>query len=142
MKPFFLFQMFENKRKTHLKSQVVISQLFSKGKVITKGPLRLVYFEIKPKESNELQFLISVPKKRFKLAVSRNRIRRVISEAYRLNSDSLRKSISELNKQYAIAIIYIGKKEVNFKTIEEQLQKVLSELVNKINYNESDQIKS
>ena len=142
MKPFFLFQMFDNKRKNHLKSQVIISQLFSKGKVITKGPLRLVYFEIQPKCSNDLQFLISVPKKRFKLAVSRNRIRRVISEAYRLNSSPLRQSIQELDKQYALAIIYIDKKEVSFEIIEEKLQKLLSELVNKINFNESHQIKS
>lgn len=134
--------MFENKRKDHLKSKIVINQLFSKGKVITKGPLRLVYFEIKPKGNNELQFLISVPKKRFKLAVSRNRIRRVISEAYRLNANPLRSSIQELDKQYALAIIYIGKKEVSFEIIEEYLQEILSELGIKINTNENHQIKS
>ena len=142
MKPFFLFQMFENNRKTHLKSKVIIDQLFSKGKVITKGPLRLVYTKITTQGNNELQFLISVPKKRFKLAVSRNRIRRVISEAFRLNINQLRNSLQELDKQYAIAIIYIGKKEVSFEIIEEQLQKALSVLTIKINNDENHQIKS
>jgi len=142
LKPFFLFQMFENKRKNHLKSKIVISQLFSKGKVITKGPLRLVYVEILPKNANDLQFLISVPKKRFKLAVSRNRIRRVISEAFRLNASEFQNSLHQLEKQFAIALIYIGKKEVNFETIEKYVQQILSELSIKIQNNENNQIKS
>lgn len=137
MKPFFLSEMFENKRKNHLKSEIIISQLFSKGKVITKGSLRLVYLEILPKRNNELKFLISVPKKRFKLAVSRNRIRRMISEAYRLNSIPLRNNLKQMDKQYAIAIIYIGKKEIQFDSIEHHLQTVLNELATKININES-----
>jgi len=124
--------MFENKRKNHLKSKLIIDQLFSIGKVITKHPFRLVYLTVKEPTFTGVQHLISVPKRNFKLAVSRNKIRRKISEVYRLNSSELKDETRAKNVHVAIGIIYIGKKETEYAVVDQKLTAILHELVLKI----------
>lgn len=123
---------FENKRKNHLKSKLIIDQLFSVGEVITKAPFRLVFLQTKEPTFLGVQLLISVPKRRFKLAVSRNRIRRLISEVYRLNSVELQEFTKNSNQQLSIGIIYIGKKEVAFQVMEQKLSLLIEELTQKV----------
>lgn len=122
---------FENKRKSHLKSKRIIDALFSEGQVITKKPFRLIYLKHKDSNLTGIQHFISVPKKRFKLAVTRNRIRRVISEAYRLQVNEIKQQFEHSNTYLAIGIIYIGKKEIRFSEIEEQMKDLLEELISK-----------
>ncbi|UTW67684.1 ribonuclease P protein component [bacterium SCSIO 12643] len=122
---------FENKRKSHLKSKLIIDQLFSEGQVITKKPFRLIYLKCEDPNLNGVQHFISVPKKRFKLAVTRNRIRRIISEAYRLHANEIKQQFEHSNTYLAIGIIYIGKKEIRFSEIEKQMKDLLAELISK-----------
>lgn len=122
----------ENKRKNHLKSKLIIDQLFSQGKALKKSPFRLVYLNVSEPIFLGDQILISVPKRNFKLAVSRNRIKRVISEIYRLHSADLKSLILSQNMHLAIGVIYIGKKEVAFSEAEQKIQILLQELVQKL----------
>ena len=62
-----------------------IDALFRDGKAFYAGPFRVVYRFV-PDDSGT-RFLVSVPRKRFRKAVDRNRIKRVIREAYRLNRE-------------------------------------------------------
>jgi len=93
----------ENKDFTYLKteklkSRKIIELLFSKGKSISKYPLRLVY--IKTDEVDEkLLFGVSVSKRNFKNAVDRNYFKRVLRECYRLNKHLL---YDNLDKPYAM----------------------------------------
>lgn len=111
-----------------LKSKTTIDLLFSKGKSVSKYPLRLVYIESdydvpKPKTSDEPQKLkmgVSVSKKNFKNAVDRNYFKRVLRETYRLNKQIL---IDSLDKPYAFMFFYQTKdrlpyEEINTKTIQ------------------------
>lgn len=116
------------KRKSHLKSKLIIDQLFASGKVITERPFRLVYLEMETPVEKGVQILISVPKKRFKLAVSRNKIRRMTSEIYRLGSVSFQHQIKEENRQIALAIIYIGNRRTDFIKSKEKLEVALQKL--------------
>lgn len=122
---------FENKRKSHLKSKRIIDALFSEGQVITKKPFRLIYLKHQDPNLTGIQHFISVPKKRFKLAVTRNRIRRVISEAFRLHVNEIKQQFEHSNTYLAIGIIYIGKKEIRFSEIEERMKDLLEELISK-----------
>ncbi|HPD59040.1 MAG TPA: ribonuclease P protein component, partial [Paludibacteraceae bacterium] len=63
-----------------LNSKIKIDRLFTDGKAFLVYPLRTVYF-ISSENPSELEVLISVPKKKFKKAVHRNRIKRLIREA-------------------------------------------------------------
>lgn len=121
------------KRKNHLKSKRLIDELFSKGKALNKPPFRLIFLEVTDSGFFGAQVLISVPKRRFKLAVSRNRIRRLVSESYRLNSIELQQQITTEKKHLAIAFIYMGKKEMSFSVIDQQMKEILADLSLKIN---------
>ena len=116
------------KRKNHLKSKRIIDSLFLSGKALNKSPFRLLLSEVNESDFVGVQVMISVPKRRFKLAVSRNRIRRLISEAYRLKSGEIQQQIESDKKHLAIAIIYMGKKEQSFSVIQEKLETALKEL--------------
>ena len=72
-------------------SKKLIERLFSGGnKSFPAFPLRVVYMSLSADESEaDVSILISVPKKRFKHAVDRNRVKRQVREAYRLNKHIL-----------------------------------------------------
>ena len=72
-------------KREHIVSTRLIEQLFGSGSTsMAAYPLRAV-FRIVDRSQTEVpvQVLISVPKKRFKHAVDRNRVKRQIREAYR-----------------------------------------------------------
>ena len=137
-KPFFCAVKLANKRKSHLKSKVVIGQLFSQGKVITKPPFRLVYLSLLESGFSGSQLLISVPKRRFKLAVTRNAIKRKISEAFRLQSTDLNAFLNETNTHLAIGFIYIGTRELHSEEAQKKMQDALDKLLKKLKQNENE----
>jgi ribonuclease P protein component len=107
-----------------LKSKITIDLLFSKGKSVSKYPLRLVFVESFygiPEDSNQkLKMGVSVSKKYFKHAVDRNYFKRVLRETYRLNKHLL---TANLDKPYAFMFFYQTKdrltyEEINKKTIQ------------------------
>jgi ribonuclease P protein component len=107
-----------------LKSKITIDLLFSKGKSVSKYPLRLVYVESDygiPEDSGQkLKMGVSVSKKYFKHAVDRNYFKRVLRETYRLNKYLL---VDHLDKPYAMMFFYQTKdrlsyEEINTKTIQ------------------------
>tara|TARA_R110002050_G_scaffold149463_1_gene276089 strand:+ start:140098 stop:140496 length:399 start_codon:yes stop_codon:yes gene_type:complete len=123
---------FENKRKNHLKSKLVIDQLFSSGRALKKSPFRLVYLVESEGSFIGDKILVSVPKRNFKLAVSRNRIKRVISEIYRIHSIDLKTLLASQNRSLAIGIVYIGKKEPTYSEADQKIQGLLEELIQKL----------
>jgi ribonuclease P protein component len=107
-----------------LKSKITIDLLFSKGKSVSKYPLRLVYVEsdygIPEASDQKLKMGVSVSKKYFKHAVDRNYFKRVLRETYRLNKHLL---IDSLDKPYTFMFFYQTKdrlsyEEINTKTIQ------------------------
>lgn len=107
-----------------LKSKITIDLLFSKGKSVSKYPLRLVFVEsdygIPETSEQKLKMGVSVSKKYFKHAVDRNYFKRVLRETYRLNKHLL---IDHLDKPYAMMFFYQTKdrlsyEEINTKTIQ------------------------
>ena len=67
-----------------LKSRKLIEKLFIEGDSLKEYPLRLKYLKIRD-ENNSVKVAFSVPKRNFKLAVDRNRIKRLLRESYRKN---------------------------------------------------------
>ena len=118
-----------------LKSKITIDLLFSKGKSVSKYPLRLVFVESDygiPEDSDQkLKMGVSVSKKYFKHAVDRNYFKRVLRETYRLNKHIL---IDNLDKKYAFMFFYQTKdrltyEEINTKTIQ-LFERFVSQLKN------------
>ena len=106
-----------------LKSRKLIAEIFSNGKSVTAFPLKMIYLEQVDGDINQAAF--SVPKKNFKKAVSRNRIKRQIREAYR-NHKTLVKSNND--KAFAFVFLYIGKEQESYEAIENAMIKLLQKL--------------
>lgn len=103
-------------KKEKLKSQKTIDLLFSKGKSVTKYPLRLVYVATND-EDEKLKFGVSVSKKHFKHAVDRNYFKRVLRECYRLNKHIIH---DNLDQSYAIMFFYQTKDRLSYQEIHEK----------------------
>jgi ribonuclease P protein component len=109
-----------------LKSKKLIDTLFIEGKSVKSFPLRLVYLESHlTDKSVSVQAGVSVSKRNFKLAVSRNRIKRLMRESYRIHKDS----INVRGTTYAMLILYTGHKEVSQK----ELHKAMIKLIKRFN---------
>lgn len=107
----------------NLKSRKLIDQLFSEGKSIAEFPIRLRYLPIENRGHSQAAF--SVPKRNFKLATSRNRIKRQMREAYRLN-----KSVLNINKdaKFALLFLYLGKDGSDYNAIDKAIIALLKKL--------------
>ena len=107
---------FKYPKKEKLKSRKIIDSLFTKGKSVSKFPLRLVYAPIADADA-KLKFGVSVSKKHFKHAVDRNYFKRVLRECYRLNKHLIH---DNLDQPYAIMFFYQTKERLSYQEINEK----------------------
>ena len=105
-----------------LKSQKLIEKLFSEGKSFAVYPLRLVYLQTSFEQPVKVKTGVSVSKRNFKTAVARNRIKRLMREAYRLNKSNY---FDNIPNQYAFMILYIGKTSSDFQTISKKMNTLM-----------------
>ncbi|RME93030.1 MAG: ribonuclease P protein component [Bacteroidetes bacterium] len=120
---------FRFRRGERLKSHQEISRLFGRGsQSIGKYPLRLVWREMSKRRSlYPVQFALSVPKKRFKRAVVRNRLRRRIREAWRLHKHELYARLPDDAPQLAWMVIYVGREEHDYDRIARSMRKLITQ---------------
>ena len=84
----------------------------------------MVYAE--PSEEMEAEILFSTPKKFLKRANKRNKIRRRMREAYRLNKQIV--LTSEDKRHLQVALIYSSKEMLDYKTIENATKRILENI--------------
>ncbi|MEP7169663.1 MAG: ribonuclease P protein component [Bacteroidota bacterium] len=108
-------------KQERLCSRKTIEKIFESGKAINENPLRLLWIENPNAEKVFLQITISVPKKKIKKAVNRNKIKRHIREAYRLNKHKFFSAFENSEKQYAAIIIYTGREPLAWKELEAKI---------------------
>lgn len=112
-----------------LKSKNTINLLFSKGKSVSKYPLRIVYVE-ENLEDSAIKMGVSVSKKYFKKAVDRNYYKRVLRETYRLNKHLI---INNLEKKYAFMFFYQTKDRLCYDEIDTKTKQLFEKLIKQIN---------
>lgn len=145
MEGFFNFASLEKKirytlgKEKRLKSRKAIELLFKSGKSFSIFPFRILYLfhQANPSLANrELTPAISglkagftVSSRHFKKAVDRNRIKRLMREAYRLQKNELQ-LLPELNK-YGLTLffIYVGKELPEYELVYEKTAIVLNRLI-------------
>jgi len=116
----------------HLCGEKRITRLYTQGDAFIAFPMRVVFL-IEPKsESKPSNVLVSVPKKRFKRSVKRNRLKRLMREAYRLNKIPLIEKLEEKQMQIHIAFNYVSNDVLDFPTIEKKMLLSLQKLMEKV----------
>lgn len=114
------------KKGERLKSRKLIEHLFVDGKDFKSFPIRLVYLQIEHDSDFLVQAGFSVPKRQFKKAVDRNRIKRLMREAYRLQKNTLPKLQDKIyTKKHVFMFIYMTDTIVSYKDVEGRIGKLL-----------------
>lgn len=103
--------------------RTIIGKLFESGsRSMSAFPLRVVYMPIKKEEETPcVSMLVSVPKRHFKRAVKRNRVKRQVREAYRLNKHVLIDMLADKPYGMVVAFIWLDKE---MRSTEEVIRKV------------------
>lgn len=106
-----------------LKSQKLIGRLFAEGASLSQYPIKLIYLKTELPKSVRIQAGVAVPKRNFKSAVKRNRIKRLLREAYRLNNNEV---FNNSAGRFALLFLYLGKEMPSYPEIETAMKGVLA----------------
>jgi len=109
-------------KKEKLKSRKLIDQLFAEGQSVTSFPVKLIYLKTELPFNVFFQAGVTVPKKNFKSAVKRNRIKRLLREGYRLNKHLV---FNNSKGSFAFLFLYLGKEIPDYMLVDENIKAVL-----------------
>lgn len=113
-------------------SKKEIAMLFGATKTFKKYPLILKYVWSSADQPNAPKVLISVPKRKFKRAVDRNKLKRLIREAYRLNKHKIIGESTRDGAELLILILYSGSEMLGYQKIEDSIKIALENLKNNL----------
>ncbi|MDR3309005.1 MAG: ribonuclease P protein component [Tannerella sp.] len=122
-------------REERLSCKKDIDRLFAEGNAFVAYPLRVIYLEeaVDGRWPAGVRVMISVPKKRIRRAVGRNRIKRLVRETYRLNKSELVESCRQSNKYLHVAFTYLSDEILLYRNIEKAMHKAMKNLFGKEN---------
>jgi len=123
---------FSYNKKEKLKSRSQLEAIFASGKTFSVFPLKVFFLETGTAQTENVKVGVGVSARHFKKAVQRNRIKRVLREAYRLEKQSLQQQLIEQQKQIAVFFLYIDKEMPAFEVVRDKMKDCLSKLQSKL----------
>ena len=109
---------FSLNKSNSLKSTPEIDDIFKNGQKISSDFISLHYIKTPEKK---LKVAFSVGKKSHKLASTRNRLKRLMKESFRLNA----KDLVDSDAGYNFVFVYFGSEKVHFTKVEECMKSLL-----------------
>jgi ribonuclease P protein component len=132
-------KIFTYQQQDKLKSRKQLQNLFALGKSLSNAPLRLIYTLeniADEKISNPvplvLQAGVGAPTKQFKKAVQRNRVKRLLREAYRLELPAFKAQLPLQGMRLNIFILYMEATVLTQIEINAKMKLILDQLVKRI----------
>ncbi|MGI6046528.1 MAG: ribonuclease P protein component [Petrimonas sp.] len=121
-------QRFTFKKEERVAGKKRIENLFACGQSFLIYPFRIVFYEYECAASKPVSILISIPKKRLKRATARNRMKRLVREAYRLNKNLLQSDVLLDNHRIDVAFVYVKDELSGYDVVEKSVCKSLCEI--------------
>lgn len=123
-------------KKERIVSRTQITTLFQAGNSssLAAYPVRLVYRVQKREEADEpVMIMVSVSKRHFKRAVKRNRVKRQLREAYRLNKQLLL-TCMQLHPAIQVELVFLWQADELYPSsvVHEKMQNMLQRLIERL----------
>jgi ribonuclease P protein component len=112
-----------------LKSRKLLDQVFATGKSLNAFPLKVTYTSKEVEGASAAKVGVGVSSRHFKKAVDRNRVKRLLREAFRLQKFTLLELLPE-KKQLHVFILFVGKDISETSLIPEKMLLILQKLGN------------
>jgi ribonuclease P protein component len=120
-------------KKEHLYGNKAIGYLLANGNAILAYPFRVIYLIVEDeKEQVPVRVLVSASKKRFKRAVVRNRIKRLIRESYRKNKVGIVSFAENENIRLHLAFQYIANELLPLNDFEKGINTAFEKIISQI----------
>jgi ribonuclease P protein component len=130
------------KKSERLCSVKVISGLFEDGKVFYNSLFKIVWAKSPVVLPFPAQVAFSVSKRGFKLAVTRNLVKRRMREVWRKNKEVLYEHLASENSQLVLVIILRGNNVPDYLTLEKSIKEVINKLIDLSRKTEVGSLKS
>lgn len=110
-------------KEQRLYKKKAINQLFGKGKGFNFYPFRVVVYShhSETDEPSIPRVIVSVSKKRFRRAVKRNKIKRIIREAWRRNKSDILLNCAKQKVTFDFALVYTATVILSYEEIEKKI---------------------
>ncbi len=110
----------------------LIDGVFKTGKVIKQYPFVVHFLEVDEKLEAPFQVTISAPKRNFRKAHDRNRIKRLMRETIRFNKMILEDKISKSQKNIIMFMVYTSREEIPFTTLMKKNELLFEQIIKNI----------
>ena len=124
-------------KQERLKSKKLIEKLYAEGDSVKNFPLRMMYVQTVHTSEFPCQVGVSVAKRNYKLAVDRNRLKRLMRETYRLQKQIV---YNNLDEPYVFMISYIGREEIKYEDLYLKMEKLLTLFIDKVKVKADEKI--
>jgi len=118
------------RKEERLCSRKLTDSLFNSGESqsLSAYPVRAVYMSVPAVDKASVKILVSVPKRHFKRAVKRNRIKRQLREAYRKNKQLLDKAMPNSGQTLLVAFIWLSDQLFSTEDVELRMKTILQRI--------------
>lgn len=115
-------------RNEMLKSNIQIDALFKNGVSLSEHPLKIILLPQDSEQQNLCLLIVMASAKKYKKAVTRNRIKRLLKEIYRNNKALFFPYLTENNKKCLLGIMYNGNEIPTFDEVEKSMVSLLKRI--------------